>query len=65
MPLADYEYGVRMTDAAKTPQVTIVPANEASWKDLQALLGTRGDPSRCQCQRYKMQPRGAPVALAV
>ena len=54
-----------MTDAAKTPQVTIVPANEASWKDLQALLGTRGDPSRCQCQRYKMQPRGAPVALAV
>ena len=20
------------------------------------MLGTRGDPSRCQCQRYKMQP---------
>ncbi len=21
------------------------------------MLGTRGDPSRCQCQRYKLQPR--------
>ena len=50
-------YGVRMTYAAMTPEVTIVPANEASWEDLQAVLGTRGDPSRCQCQRYKMQPK--------
>jgi len=41
-----------MTDTA----ITIVPANETSWDDLQAVLGTRGDPSRCQCQRYKMQP---------
>jgi hypothetical protein len=46
-----------MTDAATTPEVTIVPANEASWEDLQAVLGTRGDPHRCQCQRYKMQTR--------
>jgi GNAT superfamily N-acetyltransferase len=37
--------------------VTIVPANEASCEDLQAVFGTRGDPSRCYCQRYKMQPR--------
>jgi len=37
--------------------LTIVPANEASWEDLQAVFGTRGDPSRCCCQRYKMQPR--------
>ena len=37
--------------------ITIVPANEASWEDLQAVFGTRGDPSRCYCQRYKMQPR--------
>ena len=44
-----------MTDTATAP-VTIVPASEASWSDLQAVLGTRGDPSRCQCQRYKMQP---------
>jgi len=36
--------------------VTIVPANEVSWEDLQSVLGTRGDTCRCQCQRYKMQP---------
>ena len=34
-----------MTDTATTPEVTIVPANEASWEDLQAVLGMRGDPS--------------------
>jgi hypothetical protein len=34
----------------------IVPANEASWDDIQAVFGTRGDPSRCWCQRFKMQP---------
>ena len=51
------QYGVRMTDTATASLVTIVPASEASWEDLQAVLGTRGDPSRCQCQRYKMKPR--------
>ena len=45
-----------MADTAMTPEITIDPANEASWEDLQAVLGTRGDPSRCQCQRYRMQP---------
>jgi GNAT superfamily N-acetyltransferase len=54
--LADYHYGVGMAETATTPAVTIVPANEASWDDLQTVLGARGDPSRCQCQRYKMQP---------
>ena len=39
-----------------TLPITIVPANEASWADLQAVFGTRGDPARCYCQRYKMQP---------
>jgi GNAT superfamily N-acetyltransferase len=47
------QYGVRMADAATTPQVTIVPANEASCEDLQAVFGARGGPSRCQCQRFK------------
>ena len=42
---------------ASTSAITIVPANEASWEDLLAVFGPRGDPSRCQCQRYKMQPR--------
>ena len=50
-----FAYVVVMTDAATAP-VTIVPASEASWSDLQAVLGARGDSSRCQCQRYKMQP---------
>jgi GNAT superfamily N-acetyltransferase len=36
--------------------VSVVPANEASWADLQTVFGGRGDPHRCQCQRYKMQP---------
>jgi GNAT superfamily N-acetyltransferase len=40
-----------------THPVAIVPANEASWEDLQAVFGSRADPSRCYCQRYKMQPR--------
>ncbi len=35
------------------PEVTVVPANEATWEDLQAVFGTRGDPARCQCQWYK------------
>jgi GNAT superfamily N-acetyltransferase len=36
--------------------VRIVPANQASWGDLQAVFGTRGTAARCQCQRYKLQP---------
>ena len=49
------------TDAA----ISVVPANEASWEDLQAVLGTRGDPSRCQCQRYKMRPGEAWASVRV
>ena len=45
-----------MVDPASTLPIRIVPANEASWDDLQAVFGTRGDPSRCYCQRYRMQP---------
>lgn len=37
--------------------ISVVPANAASWEDLQAVFGTRGQASRCQCQRYKLQPR--------
>lgn len=38
------------------PGLTIVPANEASWDDLQKVFGTRGASSQCQCSRYKMLP---------
>lgn len=34
----------------------VVPANEASWEDLQAIFGNRGAASRCWCQRYKLSP---------
>ena len=37
---------LRMTKGAL---ISIVPANDASWEDLQTIFGTRGDPSRCQC----------------
>ena len=39
--------------------LTIVPANEASWDDLQTVFGERGAASSCQCQRYKLAPREA------
>lgn len=29
------------------------PANEATWADLRAVFGTRGDPANCQCQWFK------------
>ncbi|HUR15272.1 MAG TPA: hypothetical protein VM097_12355, partial [Mycobacteriales bacterium] len=34
--------------------IAVVPANEASWEDLQAVLGDHGDAAGCQCQRYKI-----------
>lgn len=33
--------------------VRVVPANEASWEDLQAVFG-RGAAAKCQCQRIKL-----------
>ena len=42
--------------AEMADSLTIVPANEATWQNIQAVFGTRGDPRRCQCQRFKMSP---------
>jgi GNAT superfamily N-acetyltransferase len=39
------------TDAA----IAVVPANEASAEDLQAVFGARGYPSTCQCQWFKVR----------
>jgi GNAT superfamily N-acetyltransferase len=39
------------------PGYTVVPANVASWADLRTVFGTRGQTSRCFCQRFKLQPR--------
>jgi hypothetical protein len=53
------------TRMTKDAAISVVPANEASWEDLQAVLGARGDPFRCQCQRYKMQPGEAWASFPV
>jgi GNAT superfamily N-acetyltransferase len=37
--------------------ISVVPANAASWEDLQTIFGTRGQACRCQCQRYKLRRR--------
>lgn len=37
--------------------IRMVPANEASWDDLQRIFGTRGTGAVCWCQRYKLEPR--------
>ncbi len=46
-----------MTAAAGTPltdeQLTIVPANEASWDDVGAIFGAT-DAGHCMCQRFKV-----------
>jgi GNAT superfamily N-acetyltransferase len=39
--------------------LSVVPANAATWEDLHAVFGTRGEASRCWCQRYKLRPREA------
>src|SRR4051794_17994781 len=45
--------------------ISVVPANEASWEDLQTVFGTRGAASRCQCQRYKLRPGEAFAKFSV
>ncbi|WP_432881675.1 GNAT family N-acetyltransferase [Kribbella sp. CA-245084] len=37
-------------------QLTIVPANQATWDDLQAIFSA-ADPARCWCQRFRMLPK--------
>jgi GNAT superfamily N-acetyltransferase len=37
--------------------ISVVPANEVAWEDIEAVFGTRGPAPRCWCQRYKLAPR--------
>jgi len=39
--------------------IRVVPANEASWEEIQTVFGRRGSAPICQCQRYKLAPREA------
>ena len=43
--------------ARRATGITVVPANHASWDDLQAVFGTAGYPFYCQCQRFKLPGR--------
>jgi GNAT superfamily N-acetyltransferase len=40
--------------AIPAEQLSIVPANEASWDDLLAIFGTTDYPGRCHCQAFKV-----------
>jgi GNAT superfamily N-acetyltransferase len=48
-----------MMAAMATPiaadQLTVVPANQALWADLQAVFGTTDYAGQCQCQRFKVR----------
>jgi GNAT superfamily N-acetyltransferase len=46
-----------MAEALTGEQVRVVPANEASWSDVQAVFGTRGTAHDCQCQWFKLSHR--------
>jgi hypothetical protein len=37
--------------------IVVVPANEATFEDLETIFGPRGMARRCNCQRYKLRPR--------
>lgn len=41
--------------ATANAAVRIVPANEASWDDLERVFGVRGEAAHCQCQWYKIR----------
>ena len=43
------------TRTAKDPAISVVPANEARWEELQAVFGPRGYAARCQCQKFKIR----------
>ncbi len=44
-------------------ELSIVPANEASWVDVQTIFGTRGIACTRQCQRYKLRRRESFASL--
>jgi len=55
---------VEKTRALTDAEISVVPANEASWDDLRTVFGSRGTPSSCRCQWFKIrdsQWRSVPV----
>jgi GNAT superfamily N-acetyltransferase len=45
--------GTASRDPITPAQLSIIPANQASWADLQAVFGTADYPGMCYCQHYK------------
>ncbi len=43
------------TTTTRDATVTVLPANEASWDDLQTVFHEGGDAAGCQCQWFKLQ----------
>jgi GNAT superfamily N-acetyltransferase len=43
------------TDVA-TREVRVIPVTDAPWDDVRTVFGTRGDPSTCFCQFFKVSP---------
>lgn len=49
-----------MDQQRPTPErdpLQVLPANEASWEDIETIFGARGMGQVCWCQRYKLRPR--------
>jgi ribosomal protein S18 acetylase RimI-like enzyme len=44
-----------MESTSDAGTITVVPASKASWADLAAIFGERGDPSWCLCQWFKIR----------
>ena len=43
-----------MADLVEPGDLRIVPANQVTWQDLEAIFGTADYPFHCQCQRFKV-----------
>lgn len=43
-------------EPARSPVLSILPANAARCGDLQTVFGARGEGAVCQCQRYRLPP---------
>jgi len=56
--------GLRPPDVTAV-DLSIVPANEASWEDVQAVFGVRGYTASCQCQRFKLGPMWRENSIAL
>src|SRR5687767_13710420 len=57
VPISHHEPDPLMNGSGRMKQdvtpIKVVPANQSSCSDLQAVFGDRGTASSCQCQRFK------------